>query len=128
VVEVTTYHANVERDGKFWAIHVPEVDRWTQARTVAEIEDMARDLVAIMDDVEPCSFDLDVTITLPPTVEKHLRRAEELERESHRARSEAARESRRAVRALVTDAGLSQSEVARVLHVSKQRVSQLANS
>ena len=128
MVEVTTYQVNVERDGKFWLIHVPQVDRWTQARTVSEIEEMARDLIAIMDEVEPDSFDVEITINLPAAVAAHLRRAEELERKSHEAQAEAARESRRAVRALVAEQGLSQGEVARVLHVSKQRVSQLVNT
>jgi hypothetical protein len=49
VAEVKTYRVDVERDGRFWLIHVPAVERWTQARNVREIEPMARDLIAIMD-------------------------------------------------------------------------------
>jgi hypothetical protein len=36
------------RDGRFWLIHVPEIDRHTQARHLREIDTMARDLVAVM--------------------------------------------------------------------------------
>lgn len=61
-----TYHAEVTRDGKWWSIHVPEIDRTTQARNRGEIELMARDLIAIMEDVPPSSFALDVAINPEP--------------------------------------------------------------
>src|SRR5437660_620617 len=48
VVEMTTYHAQVERGDRFWLVYVPEIDRWTQARSLAEVETMARELVAVM--------------------------------------------------------------------------------
>ena len=48
-----TYHATAERDGRFWVIHVEEIERWTQARSIAEVDEMARDLVAVMTDVDP---------------------------------------------------------------------------
>lgn len=93
MVEMSTYHAQISRDGKFWLIHVPEVGRWTQARTVPEIDEMARDLIAIMDEVDPDSVDPDINITLPDAVEKHLRRAEELERQSRGQHSSADRQT-----------------------------------
>ena len=46
-----TYHAEVTRDGGFWSVRVPEIARTTQARTPAEIEPMARDLISVMEDV-----------------------------------------------------------------------------
>lgn len=57
------YTAHVTRDGGFWLIHVPEIDHATQARCRGEIEPMARDLIAIMAEVEPDSFELDISIT-----------------------------------------------------------------
>lgn len=36
------YKIEVERDGRWWMIHVPEIDQLTQARRIGEIEDMAR--------------------------------------------------------------------------------------
>lgn len=53
-----TYHATAERHGRFWLVHVKEVDRWTQGRTLAEAEEMARDLVAVMRNVEPDKVDV----------------------------------------------------------------------
>jgi hypothetical protein len=51
VAEVKHYHADVDRDGKFWRVRVPAVARTTQARTLREVEPMARDLVAVMADI-----------------------------------------------------------------------------
>ncbi|GEM_PF-6641586 len=46
MAELRTYHAEVDWDGKAWRIRVPEVARTTQARTLREVEPMARDLIA----------------------------------------------------------------------------------
>lgn len=119
------YHARVDRDGRFWRVYVPEIDRVTQARHLREVEEMARDLVAVMDDVEPDAFELVVTYRLPTSVEEHLARAKELRQESDRARAEAAAESRAAVHELV-DAGLPLRDIGRLLDLSYQRVHQLA--
>lgn len=58
------YTANVTADvtaaGSFWSIYVPEIDYMTQARFPEEIESMARDLIAIIEDVEMDSFDLTI--------------------------------------------------------------------
>jgi hypothetical protein len=72
VAGVRTYRVDVERDGRFWLIHVPAVERWTQARNVREIEPMAHDLIAIMDEVAPDSFEVDVHIMLPDDVHNFL--------------------------------------------------------
>ena len=120
-----TYHADVERDGQFWLIRVPELDRVTQARHLREVEHMARDLVAIMTDVDPGSFELVVTHQLPDSVQEHLTRARQLREYSDRAKSEAAEEARAAVQELV-DAGLLYRDVGELLGISHQRVAQLA--
>lgn len=127
VVEVTTtYHARAERGERFWLIYVPEVDRWTQARRYSEIEETARDLVAVMEDVDPESFDVQVEVALPVDVAKHLRYAEDLRAQEAQARREANHEYANGVRTLTHIVG-SQSEAARVLGITKQRVSQYIN-
>lgn len=120
------YHAQVDRDGRFWRVYVPEVDRVTQARHLREVEEVARDLVEVMDGVESDAFELVVTYRLPTSVETHLARAKELREESDRARAEAAAESRAAVHELV-DAGLPLRDIGRLLDLSYQRVHQLAS-
>lgn len=62
------YTAHAERDGRFWLVHVPEIDQWTQARNLREVEPMARDLIATLLEVEPTSFAVDVEIELPEAV------------------------------------------------------------
>lgn len=55
-----TYRAEVTRDGEFWSVRVPEIGRTTQARTPGEIEPMARDLIAVMEDIPADSFGLEI--------------------------------------------------------------------
>jgi hypothetical protein len=43
VAALKTYEVDVNRDGQFWHIRVPQVARSTQARTLREIEPMAMD-------------------------------------------------------------------------------------
>ena len=78
MAKLRTYHAEVDRDGKAWRVRVPEVARTTQARTLREVESMARDLIAIMDNIPADSFDLDVALTLPADVQAELDRSARL--------------------------------------------------
>ena len=124
MAEVRTYHAEVDRDGKVWRIRVPEVARTTQARTLREIEPMARDLIAIMDNIPADSFGLDVTLTLPADVQAELDRSAELRDQAARSQAQAAQLARRAARRL-RDQGLPLQDVGQVLGVSFQRAKQL---
>ncbi|WAC89709.1 hypothetical protein [Mycobacterium sp. Aquia_213] len=45
-----TYDYSVTRDGRWYMIHVPEIDQLTQARHEGEIEQMARELIALSTD------------------------------------------------------------------------------
>lgn len=118
------YTARVERDGRFWLVHVPEIDRYTQARNLREVEAMARDLVAVMLEVEPDSFELDIELELPEPVRAHLAAAERLRAESTRANAAAAEEARAAARGLAA-AGLPVRDIGIALGVSHQRAHQL---
>lgn len=119
-----SYTAEVERDGRFWLVWVPEIERATQARNLREVEPMARDLVAMMLEVAPDSFDLEIRIKLPEDAAEHLRAAERLREESARANSAAAEEARAAAQALA-DAGLPLRDIGIALGVSHQRAHQL---
>ncbi len=85
---------------------------------------MARDLVAVMRDVDPDSFELTVSITLPEQVRAHLEAAARLREESARANTAAAKESRAAARAL-SNMGMPLRDIGVALGVSPQRASQL---
>lgn len=126
VAQVKTYHAEVDRDGKFWRVRVPEVSRTTQARTLREVEAMARDLIAIMDDIPEDSFGLEVRITLPDEVQAQLERSAVLREEAARSQAQAAQLSRQAARRL-HDQGLPLRDVGQALGVSFQRAKQLVD-
>lgn len=120
------YRVDADRDGQYWHIRVPEVERSTQARTLREIEPMARDLIAIMTDADPGSFELDVHLSLPEDVRQELDTAADLRKTAASAQSEAARLSRQAARRL-HDLGLPLRDIGRVLGISYQRVHQLVD-
>jgi hypothetical protein len=121
---VRTYHAEVDRDGKVWRVRVPEIARTTQARTLREVEPMARDLIAIMDNIPADSFGLDVTLTLPADVQAELDRSAELREQAALGQAQAAQLARRAARRL-RDQGLPLQDVGKALGVSFQRAKQL---
>ncbi len=123
---MSTYTALVSRNGKFWHVEVPEIDRVTQARNINEVDDMARDLIAIMAGIEPDSFELDVRIQLPDSVRAHLSEVERARGVETEARSRAATELRAAA-AELKNAGLSVRELGAVLGISYQRASQLTS-
>lgn len=115
----------VTREGAWWIVDAPAVDYRTQARTLAEVEEMGRDLIAGALDVSPESFDLDVQIETPADVVAKLDEAAGLEQEALNTQARAAFERRAAARALRDAYGLSAIDAARVLGVSRGRVYQL---
>ncbi len=122
-----TYEIAVTRDGTWWMVHVPAIDALTQTRHLAEVEEMARSLIAITLEVPSDCFALDVQVTMPAAAQVHLDRAARLREQSARAQAEAAAESRAAAQALHST-GMPLREVGRVLGVSYQRAHQLVTS
>ena len=51
-----TYDISVERGERHWLIYAPAVERSTQARHLREVDAIARDLIAVMLDIDPNSF------------------------------------------------------------------------
>lgn len=125
MAEVTTYTARATRDNdRFWLVHVPELGHYTQARTVGEIEAMARDLVATLRGVDPDALDLQVDIQLPGSARERLDRVIRLREREAAAKREAAAETRAAATEL-KQAGLSLRDIGKLLGVSFQRAGQL---
>lgn len=56
----TQYNANVTRGAKYLIIHVPEIDQWTQATQLDEVDTMARDLIALVEEISPESIELKI--------------------------------------------------------------------
>ncbi|MFZ2242559.1 MAG: hypothetical protein WAV90_23925 [Gordonia amarae] len=121
------YTALVERGERFWIVHVPEVERSTQARTLREVDDMARDLVHLMTG-EPADT-LNLTIQWPADVADAIDAFQRARAESERARARMealAHEQAHIVARLVSQDHLPVRDVGALLDVSYQRVAQLA--
>jgi DNA-directed RNA polymerase specialized sigma subunit len=126
------YKIDVTREGRWWAVHIPEIDGQTQARRLAEATTMAREYIALDRGIALREVNVEVAsvrIGKPASREllesarqiRDLRaKAAELERES----GERAREF---AHLLVTH-GVPVRDIAALLEISPQRVSQLANS
>jgi hypothetical protein len=121
------YEVSVRRDGRFWYIEIPALDGATQARNLAEVEEMAKDYISSVTEAPVSGIDVAVTIELPADVQAHLAAATALREEEAHARSRAAEESRAAARALQAR-GLTVREIGTALGISHQRAQQLASA
>jgi hypothetical protein len=119
----TTYEARVVREGSWWVADVVGVGA-TQGRNLDEVRRMVVDLVASMEDVPAESFSVKLDIEVPGVTEK-VSLARQLVDQAARVQQEAAANSRLVVGEL-RQRGLSVGDVAKVLGVSPQRVSQIA--
>jgi predicted RNase H-like HicB family nuclease len=119
-----SYVVACQRSGDWWAVTVPEVPGvFTQARRLEQVRTMAREAVALMLDVDPDSFDLDLRLEVPElggrvVAVKALRdKAARLSREASEATIVLARDLARQ--------GLSVRDIGLLLSLSPQRVSQM---
>lgn len=125
-----SYKVEVERDGRWWIITVPELDQVTQARRVNEIEDMARSLIAVSTDAPLADVQVQVVSIVIPGVGDILSTAQHIEDLRQRAEdleTQAAEAAKKYARDLTRE-GVPVRDAATLLKVSPQRVSQLANS
>lgn len=121
-----TYQATARREDKWWVIKVDSVGA-TQGRSTAEAQRMAVDLVEIMEEISPDQFVVQIEYEIPGELGDDVKRAREATRQADVAQRKAADGTRQVVRRLLSS-GLSKQDVARVLHVSPQRVSQLVKT
>ncbi|MCA0436332.1 MAG: hypothetical protein M9891_04345 [Austwickia sp.] len=123
---MTRYEALARRVGNSWAIQVANVGP-TQARRLGEIEEMARDLVACMANVDVHTVDIDITVELPEGVRHSLEHAHRARAAEEQSRAEANRSFQDAARQL-RDGGLTVREIGTLLGVSYQRAHQLLSA
>jgi hypothetical protein len=86
-----TYTVTVTREGRWWMVHIPELDGLTQARRLGEAELMAREWIAVTLGVPLNDVSVEVTIERVGRVDvakrlaairRERERATELEREA----------------------------------------------
>jgi hypothetical protein len=108
-----------------WELHIEGVGV-TQSHGLRDAKRMARSYISLMLDIPEDSFDVHLTAKISSGLDDEVQRAREAVAELERLQREAALLSRAAVRDLKA-AGLSGADVAAVLDVSPQRVSQLSH-
>jgi hypothetical protein len=106
---------------------VTDLDIWTQARHLRELDAMARDLIAGHLDVPADSLSLDVEVITPVDAAEHLARSAALAAQADQARADSAAEVRVAAR-LMHEAGMPMRDVGAILGVSHQRAHQLISA
>lgn len=124
-----TYEVTVSREDRWWMVAVPELGGVTQARRLDEVEQMAREFIAVSTDVplskvavEVAGIDADGQNLLEAKtlVDALRRRAKDLEA--------LVAELTREVASALTDASVPVRDVSSILGVSHQRVSQLVQA
>lgn len=124
MTERKTYRASAERDGAWWVLRVPEIGSVTQARRLDQAEAMVRDLVHVMTDEPPDSFDVEVWPYLEAQTAEVVVRAAAAAGRARVKQLEASITQREAAAAL-DRAGLTVRDIGRILGLSYQRVAQL---
>lgn len=120
----TQYTVRATRDGRFWLLRLVELDQYTQARNLTEVEAMARDLVHMMTGEDEADIDLDINVELPQPVREAQAEAERLRKLAEESNAQAAAKSREAARLLKAQ-GVTVRELGSLLGVSHQRAQQL---
>jgi hypothetical protein len=121
------YRATAERDGRFWLLNVPEIERVTQARRLDQAEMMVRSLISIMTGEAEDSFDVDIHPQLETALSDVVVRALAAKGRAAAAQAEASNLQREAARAL-TESGMTIRDAGDLLGITHQRVAQLLPS
>jgi hypothetical protein len=121
--ETTTYTVHAKRWKRGWELHIDGVGV-TQSKTLNDAEAMVRDYIALDTDADPNSFSVEILPEVGGDLDAETRAARKAVWEADRAARAAATLSRTVVRKLRNE-GLSGREIAVVMKVSPQRVSQL---
>ncbi|WP_448812154.1 DUF2188 domain-containing protein [Agromyces bauzanensis] len=108
-------------------MQVPELDTVGQARSAAEVEEVAREVIGLWLDVEPDTFDVAVSIEIPGDAREAWEESKRREAIAREETAAAAALARQAVASLRAD-GLTFKDAGVVLELSAQRVQQLAAS
>ncbi|MDX6287174.1 MAG: hypothetical protein QOG53_2659 [Frankiales bacterium] len=124
VKAVKAYTARAHREGKWWVVHVPEIDKTTQVRRLDQVDEYVRDLIGLFTKDNPSSVEVRREFELPSHVNEALDEARRLrenaETETAKARMLVVRTARD-----LADRGLSVRDIGTVLGVSFQRAQQL---
>jgi predicted RNase H-like HicB family nuclease len=114
--------ANAQRSGGWWAVEVPAIPGlFTQAKRLDQVESMVKDAAELLGAGD---VDVDVVPQLPADVGEEIQAARQVHAQVISLQERAAAKYRE-VAARLRREGLTVRDVAAVLEVSPQRVSQL---
>lgn len=118
------------REGRWWAVEIPQLDGVTQAARLADVAAEARDYIAVTLDVPPSTVDVRVIVDDTPHARDVQARSERIlaTRQQAEALEAAAIEDAQALVRELTRDGVPMRDIATLVGVSFQRVSQLAGS
>lgn len=127
---VKNYEVTISREGKWWMISIPELGGLTQAKTVKQAHEAAREYIAVSLDVPADSFGLHVSAERVGRVEHVTQYLEDvrMQREQASALEREATARMKALAAGLAAENLPLREIAAVMEISHQRVDQLLKS
>lgn len=121
-----TYTVRAQRDGRWWVLTTPDVPgAVSQVHGLSQADAYIRESIAFVLGVDAGSFDVSVVPDLPAGLSDKTREVRE-HIAALDAQQRAVAAASRAVVAELKAKGLSQQDIATVMGVSAQRVSQLA--
>lgn len=123
---MSTYTVTARRWRNYWELHIDGVGV-TQSRTLSKAEEMVRDYLALDGHADAATATIEIRPELDGNLAVEAEAAREAVRNAEQAQREAASRQRQVARGL-KESGLSGADIAAVLRVSPQRVSQLVNS
>jgi len=119
------YVAEARRVGSWWAIDVIGVPgAHTQARRLDQVENVAKDIVAILTDEAPRSITIEVRPVLDKSLGSIVARTRKLRQDQTELEKRARAETKVTTAKLVAN-GFSTRDVGRLLGFSHQRVGQI---
>lgn len=127
---MSTYTANITREGKWWMVAVPQIDGLTQARRLSEAADMARELVAVELEVPISSVEIELNLQSVGAVKdinKTIRRVEADRQKANELEREASALMVKLAKDLAKE-NVPLRDVGTVLGVTYQRAHQLATA
>ena len=121
----STYTVRCERSDNWWAISVVGMPgAFGQVRRLTQARETARDVIAMMLEASPDSFDIELEPVINPAVHRSLKRALTARKQADEVQSAALEATRHAAKALI-DSGVTVRDAGEILGISFQRVSQL---
>lgn len=122
----SSYRITATRSGDWWSLASPDVPgAFSQCRRLSQAEDVMRDAIAGVLDVAEDSFTVERDVRLEGSAAERLVQALELGDAADDATDQAFRARADAARRLVDECSLSYRDVADLLGISHQRVSQI---